>query len=237
MAEGDDNFAVLLDVDGTLVDSNDAHARAWVEALAEFGHQVPFEKIRRTIGKGADKLLPETIGVNKDSSEGKRISERRAKIFMTRYLPNIRPFPDVRALLERMRSDGLRLVVATSAQDEEMDALLEVAGVADLLKRKTSASDAEHSKPDSDIVKAALQRAECTPERAIFLGDTPYDVAAAERAGVQSIALRSGGWSTEDLAGAAAVFDDARHLLASYDSSPLATLSRYARAKTEPYGV
>ena len=97
---------VILDVDGTLVDSNDAHAHAWVEALAEYGHQVPFEEVRRLIGMGGDKLLPKVAGIKKDSQQGQAIDHRRGEIFKTRYLPAVRPFPQVRPLLQRMRDQG-----------------------------------------------------------------------------------------------------------------------------------
>ena len=100
-------LGVILDVDGTLVDSNDAHAHAWVEALAERGIKVEFERVRRLIGMGGDKLLPEVSGIFEDTEEGKAISERRSELFKTRYLPNLKSFPNTEALLERMRDSGL----------------------------------------------------------------------------------------------------------------------------------
>jgi HAD superfamily hydrolase (TIGR01509 family) len=213
---------ILLDVDGTLLDSNDAHARAWVAALERHGHQTSFERVRALIGKGGDKLLPEVADVEKDSPEGKRIAESRKQIFKERFLPTLRPFPQARALLERMRRDGLRLVVASSAEKAELDALLDAAQVADLIERKASSSDAPHSKPDPDIVQAALQQLGEPPEAVLMLGDTPYDVEASARAGVRAIALRCGGWDQPDLAGALAVYDDPADLLARYGDSPLA---------------
>src|SRR5829696_5180669 len=103
--------AVLLDVDGTLLDSNDAHAQSWVDTLADSGYNVKFERVRRLIGMGGDNLLPELIRVSSDSPEGKELSERRTKIFKKQYLPTLRPCRGARALLERMRADGLALVV------------------------------------------------------------------------------------------------------------------------------
>lgn len=213
--------ALLLDVDGTLVDSNDAHARAWVDAFAEAGHDVPFAKVRAGIGKGGDKLLPELVGLEEDSKEGKAISERRSAIFAERYLPRIQAFPRVRDLLIAVRERGWQLVVATSAKEDELGPLLDKAHVKDLLEAATSSDDAESSKPDGDIVRAALERAGCAPEEALMLGDTPYDVEAARRAGVRTIALRSGGWDAQALEGALAVYDDAAALLAELDASPL----------------
>ena len=221
--------AALLDVDGTLVDSNDAHARAWVEVLAEAGHQVPFDRVRRLIGKGGDKLVPEVTGRD-DAKWAKELGERRSVIFFERHLDGIRPFPQVRALLERMKASGLALVVATSANEEELDKLLAIAGVADLLDEQATKDDAKHSKPDPDIVGAALKRAGIDADHAIMLGDTPYDVEAARNAGVGTVAVESGGWKAAELAGAVAVYADVAALLAAFDASPFARLARGRRA-------
>lgn len=214
--------AVLLDVDGTLIDSNDAHARAWVDTLSAFGHSVPFERVRELIGKGGDKLLPEVTGLEDSSPEGKRISEHRSRHFQQAYLPQLKPFPGARELLARMHAAGLRLVVATSAKEEEMAALLRICGAEPFVQARTSSDDADNSKPDPDIVEAALRRAGAKPEEALMLGDTPYDVEAAARAGVRAIALRSGGWSDMALQGALAIYDDVADLLGHYDQSVLA---------------
>jgi HAD superfamily hydrolase (TIGR01509 family) len=213
--------AVLLDVDGTLVDSNEAHIQAWVEALAEHGIDVPSERIRSLVGMGGDNLLPAAVGIEKDSPKGEAIAERRGEIFRSRYLPHIRPFPAVRPLLERMRAAGLELAVASSSPAEEMKPLLERAGVSDLIGDTASGSDAERSKPDPDIVHAALRKIGRRSEEALLLGDTPYDIQAAGKAGVGVIALRCGGFSDEDLHGALAIYDDAADLLAGFDESPL----------------
>ncbi len=212
---------IILDIDGTLVDSNDAHARAWVEALAEHGIKASFEEVRRLIGMGGDKLLPKVSGLSEETAEGQAISKRRGEIFKGRYLPHIKAFPRTRELLQRMRDDGLKLVVASSAKEDELKPLLKVAGAADLIEEKTSSDDADHSKPDPDIVHAALDGAGFTAAEAVMLGDTPYDIEAASRAGVRVIAFRSGGWDDAELAGAAAIYDGPADLLAHYDESPL----------------
>jgi HAD superfamily hydrolase (TIGR01509 family) len=212
---------VILDIDGTLIDSNDAHARAWVDALAERGYQASLEQVRRMIGMGGDKVLPKITGLAKESPEGEAISRRRAEIFRSRYLPGIRPLPGVRDLLQHIHDRGLALVVATSAKQDEVEALLHVAGVNDLVGARTTSSDAKHSKPDPDIVEVALDRLGEPSQAAIMLGDTPYDVQAAQRAGVPIIAFRSGGWEDADLAGAVAVYQDPADLLRHYDESPL----------------
>jgi phosphoglycolate phosphatase-like HAD superfamily hydrolase len=213
---------ILLDIDGTLIDSNDAHARAWVESLAAHGYVVPFEQVRPLIGKGGDKILPELVGLDPDSGEAKRMSDTRSAIFLERELPTLRPTPGARALLERMTSEGLELVVATSAKSDEVRALLEQAGVSDLIELASSADDAERSKPDPDIVQAALHLSGSQPAHSALIGDTPYDLEAAARARVPAIALRCGGWwGDESLTKAVAIYDDPADLLANFEASVL----------------
>ena len=214
--------AALLDIDGTLVDSNDAHARAWQQALARHGRQVPFEQLRSLIGKGGDKLLAETVGVDKNSPAGKAIDAQRAQLFLREHLPRLRPLPGARELILRLRAEGLRLIVATSAKSQEMNALLELCGVRHYIQAHTSSDEAERSKPDPDIVQAALGKAAVPASAALMLGDTPYDVEAAARAGVGTVALRSGGWNDDALAGAVAIYDHAAQLAARYETSPFA---------------
>jgi HAD superfamily hydrolase (TIGR01509 family) len=213
---------VLLDIDGTLIDSNDEHAQAWVDVGREFGIDIDFAHVRRLIGMGGDKVLPAVTGFEEDDPQGEKIKERRGEIFRERYLPKLKPFPDARALLERLRDDGYTLAVATSASKDDMDGLLKQAGIRDLIEEKTSSSDAEESKPDPDIVQAALKAADAKPEEATMLGDTPYDVEASGRAGVRCVALRCGGWGDAELDGAVAVYDDPSDLLARYAESPFA---------------
>ena len=212
---------IILDIDGTLVDSNDAHAKAWVEAFAEHHIHVAFEQVRPLIGMGGDKLLPKVANVSEDTPLGKAIGERRGEIFKTRYLPHIKAFPSTRELLLRVRDDGLKLAVASSAKEEELKPLLKIAGIEDLIEEKTSSDDADHSTPDPDIVKAALDGAGLAADEALMLGDTPYDIESASRAGVKVIAFRSGGWDDAHLAEAIAIYDDPGDLLAHYDESPI----------------
>lgn len=214
---------VILDIDGTLLDSNAEHADAWSDALAEHGYRVDPARIRPLIGMGGDKVLPMLTGLSDDSPVGKKIGERRGEIFREKYLPHIRPFPRVRDLIERLERQGRKLVVASSASEEDLGALLDKAGVRDLLDGETSSDDAERSKPDPDIVQAALAKLDAERDRVVMIGDTPYDIEAATRAGIRTIALRSGGcWSDTDLRGAAAIYSDPADLLAHLDESPLA---------------
>lgn len=211
---------VIFDIDGTLVDSNRAHAESWAETLAAFGHRVTADQVQPLIGMGGDKLLPALIRVDSESDEGKKYSEHRTRLFFEKYLPRVRAFPGARALAERLRADGYVLVTASSASEEELEQLLEVAGIQDLLTDTTSSDDAERSKPDPDIVQAAVRRSGLATADLIMLGDTPYDVEAALRAGVRIVAVRSGGWDDQALAGASAVYDDVGALLEKYDESP-----------------
>jgi phosphoglycolate phosphatase-like HAD superfamily hydrolase len=213
---------VLLDIDGTLIDSNDAHARAWVDALRAHGYVVPFEQVRPLIGKGGDKLLPELTGLDPESGEAERIGATRSELFLRRELPALRPTRGARPLLEHLLEQGLDLVVATSAAEDEVRALLEQAGVSDLIELASSADDAERSKPDPDIVQAALRLSGSQAAHSAMVGDTPYDVEAAARARVPAIALRCGGWWDDAaFAQARAIYDDPADLLAHFEESPL----------------
>lgn len=214
--------AVLLDVDGTLIDSNDAHARAWVDTGDEFGRPIDFGEVRWLIGMGGDKVLPQVAGLQEDDELGARMLERRGEIFRERYLPHIHAFEGARDLLKRLHADDRRLVVATSASAEDLKALLEQSQLRDLVDAATNSDDAEESKPAPDIVTAALKQAGAPPSAVVMLGDTPYDVKAALRAGVSIIGLRCGGWTDHELRGAAEVYSDPAELLARYDESLLA---------------
>ncbi|XYH97736.1 HAD family hydrolase [Sorangium sp. So ce1128] len=213
---------VIFDIDGTLIDSNDAHARAWVDALAEFGHKVQFEEVRRRIGMGGDKLLPEATGISSESPEGKKMSARCSEIFMEQLLPELRAFPGTKELLEELHRRGIKIVIASSAQKEKLRELLKLTGADGVIESATSASDAEQSKPDPDIVEAALGNLGLPPGEVVMIGDTPYDVQAAARAGLRTIGFRSGGWTDTGLTGAIAVYDGPADLLAQLDTSPIA---------------
>ena len=213
--------AVLFDVDGTLVDSNDAHARAWVQAFAEAGITVTFEEVRWRIGMGGDKLMPEVSGIREDTPDGQRISRRRREIFKTEFLPHLHAFRDAGRLVDAIKARGFTVVAASSAKKDELGPLLKIAGVDGPMDDATSSDDAEESKPDPDIVQAALERASARASEAVMIGDTPYDLQAAARAGVAGIAFRCGGWRDPDLRGAVAIYDGPWDLLAQLDESPL----------------
>ena len=213
---------VILDVDGTLVLSNDAHAQAWVDAFAAFGYDVPFERVRPLIGMGGDQVIPKVMpGLTKDEGDGKAISERRKELIINKYGPKLQPANGARQLVQHMKDAGLRLIVASSATTQELEVLLKVAQVDDLLKEITTSSDAEASKPAPDIVEAALSKLKMQPEQVLMIGDTPYDIKSAAAAGVGVIAVRCGDFDDAQLAGAKAIYDDPADLLAHYADSPL----------------
>ncbi len=211
---------VLLDIDGTFLDSNDAHALAFADATGEEGLGVGFERFRPLIGMGSDKLLP-AVGIEPTSQVGEHVARRKKEIFDERYLPRLRACRGARDLLEHMRALGLKLVVATSAPGDELGKLLKAGKIEDLIEREATASDANASKPDPDIIEAAIEKSKLPRESLVMVGDTPYDIEAAKRAGVPLIALRCGGWSDHELKGAVAIYDDPAHLLAEYDGSIL----------------
>jgi HAD superfamily hydrolase (TIGR01509 family) len=213
--------AVLFDVDGTLVDSNDAHAHAWVRAFGEHGITVEFTRVRRAIGMGGDKLMPAVSDVEEASALGQVIARRRGEIFKEEFLPTLKPFRDASRLVAALKARGFTMVAASSAKKDELDSLLKIAGATGFLDAATSSDDAESSKPDPDIVHAALARAQASAGDAVLIGDTPYDVEAARRAGVEVIAFRCGGWDDADLSGARAIYDGAWDLLEQLDASPL----------------
>ena len=207
---------LLFDVDGTLIDSNGAHAQAWAQALREHGVAVDADRVRPLIGMGGDKLLPAIAHVGEDSAVGRAISQRKKELF-GKLLPGLEPTPGARPLLQYLREQDVDLVIATSADDRELTALLQRAGVHELIPERASRADAEASKPDPDIVRAALAKAGARPESTALVGDTPYDIQAAARAGIGALALRCGGhWSDSSLSGALEIFDDPAALLARW---------------------
>jgi HAD superfamily hydrolase (TIGR01509 family) len=212
---------VLLDIDGTLIDSNRAHALAWQEALREVaGLDVPIENILPLIGMGGDKLLPTITGIEQDSEVGQKIAEGRRQRFQERHLPYLQVWPGMHELLERMRNESLRLAVATSASKDDLAALLDKLEIRPLLETCADSDDAEESKPDPDILCAALRKLALPASEVLMLGDTPYDIEAARAANIRTVALRCGGWGDRELRDAIAIYDDPADLLEHYEISP-----------------
>ncbi|WP_141731758.1 HAD family hydrolase [Oligoflexus tunisiensis] len=215
-----DKEAVLFDVDGTLVQSNEMHASAWAEVLQRFGHEITAAEVWPLIGKGGDKILPELIGIDAESPEGKEITEARTKIFIEHYAPRVKAIPCASELVDYLQKQGKKIVIATSASKEELNAILKSTGLEGRIPDMTSSDDAEASKPDPDIIAAALKKAGTSADQAVMIGDTPYDVEASVRAGISVIALRCGGWSDEDFEGATAVCEGPEELLTELCRTP-----------------
>ncbi len=217
--------AILFDVDGTLVDTVDLHARAWQDAFALYGKQVSLEKVRSQIGKGGDQLLPVFLGEQELERWGEALDRARAGLYRERYRPLARPFPGVPGLFRRIRRDGKRVVLASSGKAEETLGNLRLLGVEGLVDAFTTSDEAERSKPFPDIFARALVKAGVAdPREALVVGDSPFDIEAAARLGVPSVGLLCGGFSEADLrsAGAVALFGSPQDLLDSYERSPLA---------------
>jgi phosphoglycolate phosphatase-like HAD superfamily hydrolase len=193
-----------------------------VRAFADHAVTVDPIEVRRCIGMGGDKLMPRVSGIEEDSPQGTAIATRRGEIFAREFLPVLQAFRDSDRLVARVKALGLNAVAASSAQKDELKKLLAIAGAASLMDAKTSSDDAEQSKPAPDIIHAALQRAKALPAEAVMIGDTPYDVAAARKAGVRVVAFRCGGWIDPDLVGAIEIYDGPWDLLANIDRSALA---------------
>ena len=217
--------AVIFDVDGTLIDSVEVHAKAWVWAFARHGHDIPLEDLKGQIGKGADQLMPEYLSPEQMERYSKQLEEDRQMFFKQEYYQHLKPFPDVRELFERIKADGKEIVLASSAKEDELKHYEELANVQDLIAASTSSDDAEKSKPHPDIFHAAMEKLKgIGPDEAIVVGDTNWDVEAAGKAGLKTIGLLCGGFKEETLkgAGAVAIYRDPADLLAHYDESPLA---------------
>ncbi len=215
---------ILFDVDGTLVDSVDLHARCWQEAFARYGKQVSFEKVRNQIGKGGDLLIPHFLNEEENERWGEELDHFRSELFQERYLQKVRPFPKVKELFLRIRQDGKSVALASSGKETEVDHYLSLLGVKDLIDARTTSDDAERSKPFPDIFAAAMKRVGVEdPNEALVIGDSPFDAEAAGRINVRCVGVRCGGFADEDLrrAGCVALFEDPAELLARYEESPL----------------
>ena len=215
--------AAIFDIDGTLVDSVDLHARAWQEALTKFGHEVTFEQARSQIGKGGDQLIPVFLSEAEQADHGEEMEEWRGKLFKSKYLHLVRPFSAVPELLRRVHEAGLKVAAASSAKRSELEVYLDIACVAGLVDVAASSEDAEQSKPAPDIFHVALKKLGMDGPDAVAIGDTPYDARAAGKASIRTIGMLCGGFTEADLreGGCVAVYPGPGALLACFDASPL----------------
>ncbi|WP_174291507.1 HAD family hydrolase [Sphingomonas bacterium] len=215
--------AVFFDIDGTLVDSNGLHVEAWQRAFAEAGHDIANEAIAGQIGKGADNLVPALIpGSDDDAAEA--LGDRHGAIFKGDCIDRARAFPHARDLILRVHDAGLRIILASSASEEELKHYCDLLDIGDLVDVATTIDDVGTSKPAPDIFAVARDKAGIDAADVVVVGDAPYDMDAARKCGMVRVAVRSGGFADDALfeAGAQTIYDDVADLLAGFDASPLA---------------
>jgi HAD superfamily hydrolase (TIGR01509 family) len=202
---------IIFDVDGTLVDSNDLHAQAWQEAFRHFGKDVPFDQIRKHIGKGGDLLVPDLLNGKEMRTFGQELMDYRKEIFTGKYLEQVKPFPGIRETVEQL-AEGRRILLASSADPDDVKHYVKLIGLKDIIDGSTSKKDAEFSKPSPEIFEAALEKLGTDADRTITVGDTPYDVLASHRAGLTIVAVLSGGFDKDALRKAEFIFRDVAEL-------------------------
>jgi membrane protein len=215
--------AVFMDIDGTLVDSNEFHVAAWSEAFHERGYQTADEEIRNQIGKGADHLIPALLP---DLGEPKRtaIAERHCEIFRTRYLELVKSLPHATDLIEMIHASGARVILASSADKAEVEYYIDLLKISAMISGTVTNDDVANSKPAGDIFAAALAQVfPVAASETLAIGDTPYDVESALRSDIRTVGVLSGGCSTDALAaaGAAYIYASVKELFDTFDSSPL----------------
>ncbi len=231
MADGtahspDIRHGVLFDVDGTLVDSNYQHTVAWWQAFRRFGHDVPMAEIHRAIGMGGDKLVAHLLGDDRDAEQDAELDSTHGAVFST-YWPGLRAFEGAGDLVRRCAEDGLTVVLASSASQQELGVLRGIIGADEAITAATSSGDADNSKPSPDILEAALGAGGLEAANAVFVGDSVWDVRAASELKIPTIGLASGGTSEAELrdAGAVEVYKDIRALLDAFDDGALHRLA------------
>lgn len=214
---------LLTDLDGTLVDSNALHAEAWRRTFEHFGIQIGLDEAWRQIGKGGDQVIPVFVPeVDRERLE-KPLKEFRKDLFHRDYLSRMVAFSKARELLLRVQQSGMKIVLATSSDKEDLALYGRLVGMDDLIDEASSSADAKASKPEPDIFAAALKKVNMQAEQAVALGDTPWDAEAAGKLGIRVIGLTSGGWKADDLlsAGCVEVWQDPADLLLNFDRSAL----------------
>ena len=209
--------AMLLDIDGTLIDTNDMHADCWVNAFAHFGKSVDWTIVRQQIGKGGDLLVPDTLNAKEMRAFGEDVQKYRGELWKRSYMKRARPFPHARDAMRSLRDRGIRLALASSSNPDEVEYYVELLEARDLIEGSTSKEDAQFSKPSPEIFQAALERTKSDPAYTFAAGDTPYDVLAAHRIPIPIVALLSGGFSRELLAKAEFLFDDIAAMVKEID--------------------
>jgi HAD superfamily hydrolase (TIGR01549 family) len=204
--------AIIFDVDGTLVDSNDIHARCWIEAFEQFGKHFAWDVVRNQIGKGGDLLVPDLLNAREMRKFGEQLKTYRTKLYKDKYLKDVKPFPRVRELFETLHGRGIKLALGSSSNQDEVQYYTALLGAGDLVEGSTSKHDAELSKPSPEIFQAALEKLGTAASNTLTVGDTPYDILASHRASLAIAAVLSGGFDRELLTKAEFLFDDVGEL-------------------------
>jgi phosphoglycolate phosphatase-like HAD superfamily hydrolase len=209
---------VIVDVDGTLVDSNYLHAITWQRALRTVGHEIPAWRIHRHIGMGGDKIIEAVAGASVEREHGDAVREHEGELFLD-VIGEVAPLPGARQLLEGLHERGRRVVLASSAKAHEVDHYLDVLDAREIVDGWTTSADVERTKPDPDLLKAAMDKARADGE--LLIGDSVWDCLAAGKVDVETIGLLSGGYAASELydAGARAVYRDAEDLAERLDSA------------------
>lgn len=210
--------ALLLDVDGTLIDSNDKHAECWIEAFKHFGKEVDWNLIRGQIGKGGDLLVPDSLNAREMREFGEPLKKFRGELWKQRYMRTVQPFPGAVDAIRALAGEGIRIALASSGNADEVEYYVELLGVEDVLDGTTSKGDVETSKPSPEIFEAAIDRVKSDPARTMAVGDTPYDILAAHRIPVPVAAVLCGGFKRDTLTKAEFIFEDLPHLVKELDS-------------------
>ena len=212
----------ILDIDGTLVDTNYHHAIAWFRAFRQHGIVLPIWRIHRHIGMGGDQLIGALTDERFEEREGDSIRAAEKVLYME-LIGEVEPMQGARQLLEEIKRRGHSVVLASSAKADEVEHYLELLDARSIADAWTTSADVEQTKPQPDLVNSALEKADADPKDAVMVGDTPWDVQAAKSAKVPTIAVRTGGFGQQELeeAGAAAVFESVAELLGRIDETKL----------------
>jgi HAD superfamily hydrolase (TIGR01509 family) len=213
--------AALLDVDGTLVDSNYHHALAWYRAFRRHDIVLPLWRIHRAVGMGGDQLVPALVGSKLDKAKGDDIRAARDEIYTGGLIDEVAALEGAHELIAELKDRGLQVVLASSSPWDELERYLDLLDARELADAWTTKDDVEATKPEPDLILAALEKAQT--ESAVMVGDTPWDVKAASRAGVETLCVITGGWSKQELreAGAIAVFESVHELRQRLEETPL----------------
>jgi phosphoglycolate phosphatase-like HAD superfamily hydrolase len=217
-----ETLGAILDIDGTLIDSNDARCQAWLEAFTEFGHPFKFKDLRPLVGLVPHDMLTRHIGMGEDTPTGQAIRDRYLQIFRRRFEGRLVPFLRARDLLVRMRDAGLRIVLATPDPPDVLLPLLRSLSAEALLHRAAMPTKGVSTLTNRDLIKSALDRLGVPAQRTALLADAPFDLDAGAKLGLVPVAIRSNLYRDEELASATAIYDSTAHLYDDFETSPLA---------------